>query len=85
MTLDERTTILIAIGASVAANCQPCLEISVERARTHGIESREIEAAIEVGRGVRKGAAAKMDRFAAGLSDSGQVAPGGDCGCGCAR
>ena len=86
MTLDERTAMLIAVGASIAANCQPCLEINVERAREHGIAPKEIEDAIEVGRMVRKGAAAKMDRFAAGLSSTAPTtAPDDDCGCGCSR
>jgi AhpD family alkylhydroperoxidase len=86
MTLDERTAMLIAVGASIAANCQPCLEINVARAQEHGIDPREIADAVEVGRMVRKGAAAKMDRFAAGLSHTAPAtAPDDDCGCGCSR
>jgi AhpD family alkylhydroperoxidase len=84
MTLDERTAMLVAVGASIAANCQPCLEINVERARAHGIDPQEIADAVEVGRMVRKGAAAKMDRFAAGLNGPARAAPpDDDCGCGC--
>ena len=29
MKLDERILRLIAVGASVSANCQPCLEVNV--------------------------------------------------------
>ena len=83
MTLDERTAMLIAVGASIAANCQPCLEINVVRAQEHGIDPREIADALEVGRMVRKGAAAKMDRFAAGLSVPVTASGDDDCGCGC--
>jgi AhpD family alkylhydroperoxidase len=85
MTLDERTAMLIAVGASIAANCQPCLEINVARAQEHGIDPQEIVDALEVGRMVRKGAAAKMDRFAAGLSAPSTAAADDDCGCGCDR
>lgn len=84
MKLDERTAMLIAVGASVSANCLPCLEINVERAREHGIDPEEIAGAIELGRMVRKGAAAKLDRLAAGLSSGAPTAPpDDDCGCGC--
>lgn len=86
MTLDERTAMLIAVGASVAANCHPCLEINVERAREHGVDPREIADAVEVGRMVRKGAAAKLDRLAASLNGTAPAtAPDDDCGCGCNR
>ncbi len=82
MKLDERTAMLIAVGAS--ANCLPCLEINVERAREHGIDPEEIAGAIELGRMVRKGAAAKLDRLAAALSSSAPApTPDDDCGCGC--
>jgi AhpD family alkylhydroperoxidase len=85
MTLDERTAMLIAVGASIAANCQPCLEINVARAQEHGIDPQEISEAVEVGRKVRKGAAAKMDRFAADLSVTAAAVADDDCSCGCDR
>ncbi len=82
--IDFRTTELIAIGASVAANCRPCLQHHVDNAREHDIAAKEIAGAIEVGRMVAKGAAASMKRFASdltsGASTSGApVSPG--CGC----
>ena len=61
--MDNRTQELIAIGASIAANCQPCLEYHLDKARENGAEEEEINEAIAVGRIVRKGAAGKMDRF----------------------
>ena len=84
MKLDERTMRLIAVGASITANCQPCLEINVAQALENGADQQEIAEAIEVGKMVRKGAASKMDRFAqehaipslSGLPES---------GCGCAQ
>jgi AhpD family alkylhydroperoxidase len=62
--MDIRTKELIAIGASVTANCQPCLEYHVTKARENGAEEKEIREAIAVGRTVRKGAAGKMDQYA---------------------
>ena len=55
---------MIAIGASVTANCQPCLEYHVAKARENGAEEEEIKDAIAVGKIVRKGAAGKMDQYA---------------------
>jgi AhpD family alkylhydroperoxidase len=67
MAFDDRTTDLIAIGASVAANCQSCVEYHTGKASEHGVESSDIAQAIEIGRMVRRGAAAKVDQVANGL------------------
>lgn len=62
--LDERTKELVAIGASITANCQPCLEYHTSKAREFGATQEDILAALDMGQQVRRGAAAKMDRFA---------------------
>lgn len=62
MTFDNRTTELIAIGASVAANCQSCVEYHLAKAAEYGIEQNELVQAVEIGRMVRKGAAANVDK-----------------------
>ena len=62
--MDNRIKELIAIGASITANCQPCLEHHVAKARENGAEDEEVKQAIAVGKIVRKGAAGKMDRYA---------------------
>ena len=84
MKLDEHYMRLIAIGASVAANCQPCLEINLARARECGAEAGEISQAIWVGRMVRKGAASKLDEFTSTVFTP-SYAPAhsaeNDCGC----
>jgi AhpD family alkylhydroperoxidase len=67
MKLDHRTKRLIAVGASIAANCQPCLEANLSAARQNGADEQEIAEAVEIGRMVRQGAASKMDKFAADL------------------
>ena len=69
MKLDNRIAELIAIGASVTANCQPCLQYHVDKALESGATELEIAEAIEVAKTVRKGAAAKMDTFAATISN----------------
>jgi AhpD family alkylhydroperoxidase len=68
MKLDDRTKILIAVGASAACNCHPCLEYHLGQARSMGIETALIEEAIEAGKAVREGAASSMDRLASQLT-----------------
>ena len=63
--LDEKTKELVAIGAAITANCQPCLEYHTAKARELGVSDDDILEAIKVSQQVRRGAAAKMDRFAA--------------------
>ena len=48
--LDRQTARLIAVGASVAANCQPCLETVVAKARQEEIKEKDIVEAIEIGK-----------------------------------
>ncbi len=63
--MDVRIEELIAIGASITANCKPCLEYHVAKARENGVGDQEIAEAeaVAVGRMVRRGAASKMDQF----------------------
>ena len=79
MSLDKRILELIAVGASVAANCQPCLQYNVDKAREFGADPQEIAEAIEVGKRVRQGAATKLDKLALSLIDP--TALPGPCGC----
>lgn len=84
MKLDEKTMRLIAVGASITANCQPCLQISVTKALEEGISEQEITGAIEVGKIVRQGAASKMDQFMTSLNPTNAVvvsAADGRCVC----
>jgi AhpD family alkylhydroperoxidase len=68
MKLDERTKELIAVGASVTANCgRPCLEYHAAKAQESGATEEEIKEAIEVGKEVRKGASGSFDKFAYNL------------------
>ena len=62
--MDHRTKELIAVGASITANCQPCLTYHVAKARESGAAEQDIADAMAVGAMVRKGSTAKMERFA---------------------
>jgi AhpD family alkylhydroperoxidase len=70
MQLDNRIAELIAVGASVTANCQPCLKMHAARALEGGAEAQEIADAIHIARLVRKGAGSVMDRFASSLAQA---------------
>jgi AhpD family alkylhydroperoxidase len=84
MKLENRIGELIAVGASITANCQPCLQYHVKKALESGSDEQEIADAVEIGRMVRKGASSKMDKFAAGLGQAVPSAAGeADEGCGC--
>lgn len=61
--IDDKVKELIAIGASVSANCHPCIKYHVNKAREMAIDEDEIRQAIEVGKMVRKGAAGEMDKL----------------------
>ena len=65
--MDSKTKELIAIGASVTANCVPCLEFHLSKARENGATDIEIADAVRVGRLVRKGAGGKWDEEANAL------------------
>jgi len=61
--LDENTRELIAVGASISANCYPCIKYHVEKAREMNIAEEDIRQAVDVGKKVRKGAAGQMDKL----------------------
>jgi AhpD family alkylhydroperoxidase len=63
--LDEKTKELVAIGAAITANCQPCLVYHTAKACELGVDNEDILEAVKVGQQVRRGATAKMDRFSA--------------------
>jgi AhpD family alkylhydroperoxidase len=84
MKLDQRIQRLIAVGAAISANCQPCLQTNVTEALKEGADEQEIAEAIEVGKRVRQGAAVKMNSFILSLKDGTSIAAGlSTDGCGC--
>jgi AhpD family alkylhydroperoxidase len=66
--MEDKIKLLIAVGASVTANCQPCLKTAVTQAQGAGVEKKEILEAIAIGRLVRRGAIGKMDQLASTLT-----------------
>ncbi len=70
MNLDDRLRGLIAVGASITANCQPCLKVNAARALENGADAQEIAEAVEIGKLVRRGAASQLDEFASSLSET---------------
>ena len=62
--MDDRMKQLIAVGASVGANCHPCLEYTVGKALEAGIGRDEIMEAVDVAKAIKQGAASSMDKLA---------------------
>lgn len=54
--MDERTRVLVCIGAATAANCIPCFEYYFGKAEAAGLKTDEIEEAIDLASQVKKGA-----------------------------
>ena len=67
MELESRIKALIAVGASITVDCQPCLQSTVAMALKSGANEQEIVEAITVGKRVRRGPISKMDPFASEL------------------
>ncbi len=63
MQLGEKVQCLIAIGASIGADCEPCLRSCTALARQCGADEQEIEAATAIARRV-KHCAAKAEKRA---------------------
>jgi AhpD family alkylhydroperoxidase len=81
--MDERMKELVAIGASAAVNCHPCMEKHLAICDRLGIARDEVAAAVEVGLAVNKGAAARTrDKVTAllGIAKEQEESSGG-CGC----
>ena len=66
--LDDKIKELIAVGASISANCHPCIKHHTAKAHEMKIDEAEIKQAIEVGKMVRKGAAGEMDKLLEAIS-----------------
>lgn len=83
--MDEKIKELIAIGASIAGHCQPCLKYHIEQAIKLGVSLEEINTAISVGKTVEKGALKSMDDFAkeqiAIQNGTGSINTSKNCGC----
>jgi AhpD family alkylhydroperoxidase len=54
--MDEKTKILICLGAATAANCVPCFEHHFQKADAAGLTTEEIREAVDLASQVKKGA-----------------------------
>lgn len=81
--MDERVKELVAIGASAAVNCHPCIDYHLAECRRLGIENEEIKAAIEVGLKVSRNASAKTREMAENKLGESNSTARGTSGCGC--
>jgi AhpD family alkylhydroperoxidase len=61
--MDEKTKILISLGASAAANCIPCFEHHHGKALKTGLTNGEIQEAVEVAMQVKNGAHLTTRKF----------------------
>ena len=81
--MDNKIKELIAIGASVTANCHPCIKYHLSKGQELGLSEQEITQAVAVGKMVRKGAAGEMDKLLTEIVPGIQTAPGAsEKGCG---
>jgi len=81
--MEIKTKLLIAVGAAVTANCQPCLKTLIKKAQDNGIDKKEIADAIGVAKAVRKGALTQIDRFVSTITGNTSAEQDSTSGCGC--
>jgi AhpD family alkylhydroperoxidase len=74
---------LVAIGASIAAGCEPCLAFHDDKARKLGVSAGDVERAVATAQNV-KAAKAKVDAAARGDADTAAKPKSGGC-CGPAK
>lgn len=61
--IDPKLKVLIALGASVAAGCQPCTEFQIKAAREAGACGRGIHFTVEAALAIRQAATRGIDRW----------------------
>jgi AhpD family alkylhydroperoxidase len=54
--MDKVTKELVAMGASAAANCHPCMDYHLSKCDELGIDRGEVTSAVQVGLMVNRGA-----------------------------
>ncbi len=53
--MDEKTELLISLGASTAANCIPCFDFYFKKARSVGVTMDEVKKTVELACKVKTG------------------------------
>ncbi len=82
--LDRKERELVAIGASVACNCVPCITYHVREAKAAGVTDEQLKEAIDLAEKVKKVSADKV-RKAAFVSIDGAATSGDDDASPCAE
>ena len=74
--MDQRVKELIAIGASAAVNCRPCLEQHQAECDRLSLDRDDVREAVEIGMKVNRGAAGETRKFAGALLRVDQIREG---------
>jgi len=79
--VDKKVTLLIAAGAAIAANCEPCLNKIVADLKEAGVGTNDIRRAVEIGQFVKDKPAANMKQLADKLTGTrlGAMRPSEEC------
>ena len=83
--LTEAVTELVAVGAAIAANCEPCFRHHFDSAQKLGVSREDLREAVNVALAVQATPHRKVmetvDRYLA-LTNQETTATSGTCGCG---
>jgi AhpD family alkylhydroperoxidase len=88
LEMTEQVKVLIALGAAIGANCEPCFKFHYDRARKLGVSNDAMRDAVRIGQGVKEASAKSMSGLADRILGTPAPAPAADsscCGssCGC--
>ena len=61
--MDEQMKELVAMGASAAVNCRPCMEHHLEKCDELGIPREDVVGAVQMGMMVNRGAANSSRKY----------------------
>ena len=61
--MDEQLKELVAMGASAAVNCRPCMEHHLEKCDELGIPRKQVAGAVQMGMMVNRGAANRTRKY----------------------
>ena len=73
--MDEGTIELIAMGASAAVNCRPCLEHHLAKCDSLEVPREEVRTAVKVGQMVNRGAAGRTREYVEELLGATETEP----------
>ncbi len=76
--MDERTKVLISLGAATAANCVPCFEHYFGKANEVNLAAEEIQQAVDLASKVKQGAHISLKKSVSSLMN-GQGQPSDSC------